>query len=557
MKSPKQFAPLLIAGAVCAFAEPVQAQQINVTVDGEVINFSGQPPVQQFGTVLVPLRGVFEKLGANVMYNAPTKTIQAQKGTTQVQLQIGSSQAIVNGEIRQLSQPAQVVQGSTLVPLRFVSEALGAQVQWKGASRTVVIATSGATGGTGENIATNPTPATDDELRVTSLTHDASGALRNGEKLTVTLKGTPGALASFSIPGIAQAQSVAMKEVSPGTYQGQIMLPANANIQEATVLGTLKKNGKSSPTLQAAQTLTVDTVGPTLGSLSPQPNAALAPGKPLIYGTLSDAGTGVEPNRFKLVVNGVDQTSKATVTNAFFSYQPENPLPMGKNTVQVTVQDNAGNATTRDWSFTLSQAEALIQEISYEPKGQTLEPGDVLTVRMTAKPNGQAVFNVGGTVTGRPMQEVSPGVYQGSYTVKKGDSLAKAPISVAFTQNGRTVTQSAEQGLTIAAGAPEKPVVTSPEAGSAVGGTVTIRGKAAPNSTVRYHLKYALNIPLVQAGGTVVDGEVKANAQGEWVIENVSLPAPLGFKDVEYTLEAETVGAAGEASEKTTVQFKR
>jgi hypothetical protein len=198
----------------------------------------------------------------------------------------------------------------------------------------------------------------------------------------------------------------------------------------------------------------------------------------------------------------------------------------------------------------------VIKELTFSPDTKTLEPGDELTVRLTAKPGGSARFSIGGTVTNRSMTEQSPGVYVGSYTVKKGDSLSKAPVTATFTSNGQTVTQTAGTSVTIAAGAPVKPTVTSPQSGATVGNTVTIRGTAAPNATVRYSVKYQGVILVVPASGTITDGEVKANDKGEWVVPDVRLSTAPGLSKVTYQVAATAVGAAGEESEVATVDFK-
>lgn len=530
---------------------PATAQNINVTVDGDIIAFTGQPPVQQFGTVLVPLRGVFEKLGATVMYDAASKTIRANRGSTTVSLKLGDTQASVNGEPQTLALPAQAVNGTTLVPLRFVSEALGAKVQWAGASRTVIISTTGLA-----NVPP-PTPTPPGELEVTSLAHSGDSALRAGETLTVTMVGSAGAQGWFSIPGIDGAKQVSMQEKSPGNYLGTFTLPNGVNVKGATVLGGLKRNGQSSPTLQAARALTIDTVGPTVGNISPANGAALPPGKPLVYGTFSDAGTGINAANTRLLLNGKDITAQATITEAFFSYRPDADLPMGKNVITLVARDDAGNETRKDWGFTISAAESLVQELTFTPNDKPLEPGDVITVHLKAKPGGTALFSIGGSVKDRAMREVSAGNYTGEYTVRKGDSLAEAPITAAFTWKGRTVTQTAGKPITIAAGAPEKPTILAPVAGKSVGDTVTIMGKATPNATVRYHLKYEGMVLILTANGTVADGEVKADAQGNWRVENLKLSAPQGVRSLVYTLEVEAVGAAGEVSETARVEFKK
>src|SRR5262245_53668280 len=115
MKTYFRFAAPVAALAACVlWSPPAQAQGINVTVDGEVVNFSGQPPVERAGSVLVPLRGVFEKLGATVGYDPSSKTIIAVKGAKTVTLKLGQDRAQVNGETRTLALPAQAVNGTTL-----------------------------------------------------------------------------------------------------------------------------------------------------------------------------------------------------------------------------------------------------------------------------------------------------------------------------------------------------------------------------------------------------------------------------------------------------------
>jgi hypothetical protein len=97
--------------------------------------------VQQAGRVYVPLRGVFEALGASVVYQ--NGTINATERGHSIQLHIGSSQALVNGQNETLDSPPFVQGSRTLVPLRFVAEALGAAVAWNNNTSTVRI-TGGA-----------------------------------------------------------------------------------------------------------------------------------------------------------------------------------------------------------------------------------------------------------------------------------------------------------------------------------------------------------------------------------------------------------------------------
>ena len=122
---------------------PIRASDppIRVNVNGTPVAFTGAAPIEVRDAVLVPLRGVFQALGATVGYDPATKIIHATKGAAIVTLPLGAMTATVNGQPQTLSQPAQALGGTTLVPLRFVAQALGAYVQWDAAASTVQIKT--------------------------------------------------------------------------------------------------------------------------------------------------------------------------------------------------------------------------------------------------------------------------------------------------------------------------------------------------------------------------------------------------------------------------------
>ena len=91
------------------------------------------------GNIIVPMRIIFESLGTPVTWNGTNRTIYAQSGDVSLRLSIGSPFAFRNGAALKLDSPAQIIKGYTLVPLRFVSEALGANVDWNGVTKTVSI----------------------------------------------------------------------------------------------------------------------------------------------------------------------------------------------------------------------------------------------------------------------------------------------------------------------------------------------------------------------------------------------------------------------------------
>ncbi len=114
---------------------------IVVTVDGESIDFGKRQPIMLGGRVMVPMRGVFEKIGAVVDWTAADQTVIANGGGKSVSLQIGSHEAQLGDTHTTLDQPPVLVGGRTMVPLRFLSEAMGAHVEWDPVSGTVRIKT--------------------------------------------------------------------------------------------------------------------------------------------------------------------------------------------------------------------------------------------------------------------------------------------------------------------------------------------------------------------------------------------------------------------------------
>lgn len=97
------------------------------------------PPEVRSGRTLVPLRAIFEELGAEVTWDGASRMVTAVKGGVTVRLQIDNPVATVNGTERPLDQPPVISNGRTLVPVRFVSEALGARVEWEAHTRAVLI----------------------------------------------------------------------------------------------------------------------------------------------------------------------------------------------------------------------------------------------------------------------------------------------------------------------------------------------------------------------------------------------------------------------------------
>ncbi|QHW31386.1 hypothetical protein GZH47_11395 [Paenibacillus rhizovicinus] len=121
--------------------EMLEKDPIFVQINGKTLRFD-QPPVNLNNRTMVPLRAIFEAMGAELKWEAATSTITARKGSTTIVLRVGNAVGQVNNAKVKLDTPPAIIGNRALVPLRFIGEALGAKVGWDGSSKTVSIATA-------------------------------------------------------------------------------------------------------------------------------------------------------------------------------------------------------------------------------------------------------------------------------------------------------------------------------------------------------------------------------------------------------------------------------
>ncbi len=130
---------ILLSTATVLKAED-SVDKITVTMNGEAMQFDAEPVVEN-NSVLIPMRAIFEALGCDVTYDETDgkKNITATNAENQITLEIGSDKMYVNGEEKELIAPAKIFSGRTLVPVRAISEALGADVNWSAETKTITI----------------------------------------------------------------------------------------------------------------------------------------------------------------------------------------------------------------------------------------------------------------------------------------------------------------------------------------------------------------------------------------------------------------------------------
>ncbi len=122
------------------FSDRMPTGKIRVEINGKAVVFDTEPTTINDRT-MVPMRKIFEILGAQIAWEDSTQTVTATQNGTTIVLTIGSDTAQLNGEAIQLDAAPTVVDDRTLVPVRFIAQSLGATVDWDEASSTVIITT--------------------------------------------------------------------------------------------------------------------------------------------------------------------------------------------------------------------------------------------------------------------------------------------------------------------------------------------------------------------------------------------------------------------------------
>lgn len=121
---------------VCITAETV----VSVSVEGENVDFpDGSPFIDDNNRTLVPVRFISEALGGKVTWDGNLKQVTVEYGEKVIQLIIDNKVITVNGQIQEMDTKAILKDSRTYVPVRFISEAMGTEVDWDPANYTVII----------------------------------------------------------------------------------------------------------------------------------------------------------------------------------------------------------------------------------------------------------------------------------------------------------------------------------------------------------------------------------------------------------------------------------
>ncbi len=186
-------------------------------------------------------------------------------------------------------------------------------------------------------------------VAISSIDIEPVHPLRQGQKLYVTMRGTPGGLAAYDIgPYVTNQQ---LTESQPGVYTGSYTVPRGVNFARAPIFGHLNVHGSDAPQTESSATVTVSTEAPSIVDSAPDNGSTVNNNRPAIYATFSSSTVDVNSSSARLEVNGHDVTSSSTRTARFIYYSPGIDVPPGAVHVTVWVSDVAGNTAKRSWTF--------------------------------------------------------------------------------------------------------------------------------------------------------------------------------------------------------------
>lgn len=184
---------------------------------------------------------------------------------------------------------------------------------------------------------------------ITSVSIDATHALRAGDTVTVTMLGTPGGAATFDVG--AYVRGIAMTQKSPGTYTGRYTIERSAAFVDTPIVAHLRMSDGSSVAARAVTTLSASGQPPGIVAVGPSDGASVDLNMPAVYATFVTEAVPVNPSSIRLEVDGRDVTPECLRTTHFVQYIAERKYRRGPMHVTVRVSDEAGNTTVKSWTF--------------------------------------------------------------------------------------------------------------------------------------------------------------------------------------------------------------
>jgi Copper amine oxidase N-terminal domain len=497
-----------------------------------------------------------EKLGAFVEYESATRTVTARRGSTDIILQIGNRNARVNGQDRLLDVPAQTISGTTMVPLRFMGEALGADIKWDGVTQLIAISTTDTGGGnTGGGNTGGGNTGGSDSVAIAAFNVVSEPWLNLGESASFLIQGTPGGSASVIISGVQNP--VNLTEGPAGTYRGTWSPSASVFLKESSIIGMLKV-GSAEKLIQAAKTISADAVAPEIRNALPTGNVNV--GVPDISASYGDLGSGIDTKGVTLRVGGVDVTKQASITSDFIFYRPANPLKNGTQNIELIVKDLAGNSVSAKWNFALNSKTNAVVTIFDHTARQGVEPMGNIGFRLDTTPGSRVViYSENRVINNLVMKESPAGVYRVSYRLKQGDQFNNDRVyaDITLPDGTKFTTEAVKRILRVGSKTFGPAVVTSPKPNEAASNPLVVTGTALAGNKVNVRVSYATTmLNTLRVTGNLADVTVDVDANGNWKTSGIDLGATLRGSNTEYTVVVTAIDPANNNAKATAVTIK-
>lgn len=536
------------------FLTGLASAQISVFVNGQPVQFTGTGPQRIDGRIMVPLRGVMEKIGAEVKWEGATRTVSAIRGTSTLQMRLGERTAVVNGNLVTLDVPAQQINGVTMVPLRFMGEALGAEVEWNGAMQRIDIKVTESSGSGGGDTGTGAV-----NVAISNFAVVRDEWVRPGGVIQLSLTGTPGGVATASIGGVQD--SVSLTESQPGVYRGTWTAPQSGLVLQGTsVIGSLRI-GTSERLIQAATLVNIDTESPTFRAITPETGARVSIAQPDVSGIFEDIGSGIDRASVVIFVNGQNVTGRATITDNFFLYRPTANLANGAATIEIQVKDRAGNSRVHRSSFIVEAgAGAAVRSFQHTARYYA-QVGKPIGFKIEAEPGAKVTVSAGAAIQNLVLRESPAGVYQGSYVVKATDKFENTLVTAKVVlKSGASFDIEAPNRipkLLTATAAFGPATITSIANGATAPNPMVLAGKALANTKVQIKITYSTNVlGALRVNGSITEATVDVDAQGVWRSGSINMSLPVRGSGTEYTVTVTAINADGTKANPTTIKLK-
>ena len=404
---------------------------------------------------------------------------------------------------------------------------------------------------------TQPTQPTQPVQIVSVGATDASTVYGAGQTVHLRLKGTPGGQATVSVSTLAK--NLPMRETNPGTYVAEWTIPDELDYRTATIFGYLTVGTVQAPRASSAERIIIDSVPPQLQSVEPDRGVTITNDSPaIVMNFKTTPGTALNANGITVMVNRRNVTRDVQVEPDQITYNAQD-LPAGSVNVEAIVRDLAGNEVRPAWSFTIAaRPENIIKSVSHDAQ-RVLVAGDIVHIATVVNKAGAIpTFSIAGLVKDQPMRRVAAtNKYVGAYTVKPGDKISKAAITVNYRDpDGNQAKMDATSKINIDTNLPTALKVTKPLDKSAVGDALVVSGEARPYSKVRVTVTYRTRV-VTWITGQLWQDTVQTDAKGLWTTPEMDTNVGLFGRADQYIVLAEALDKDGKVTSQAQITLKK